>query len=76
MPDITMCVNTECPLRDKCFRYRAKPDEWQSYSDFKPETGADKDWNFVVKCEYFWDATRYPEHHLCTIDEADKRNKK
>lgn len=75
MPDITMCSNVNCPVREQCYRYRAKPDEhWQSYSDFEPETGADRDWNFVVKCEHFWDATRYPKEVLSTLEEADKRN--
>ncbi len=31
MCDITMCLGKECPLRDKCFRYRAFPDGLQSY---------------------------------------------
>ena len=37
MPDITMCVASQCPadLRDTCYRFRAKPnDHYQSYSDF------------------------------------------
>ena len=35
MPDITMCVNTKCPVRQICYRYRAIPDEYQSYANFK-----------------------------------------
>lgn len=37
MPDIQMCPGhnpdkTPCPLRDKCYRYRATPNEtWQSF---------------------------------------------
>lgn len=32
MPDITMCQGTDCPLRDRCYRFVAKPDKlWQSY---------------------------------------------
>lgn len=45
MPDIGMCLNHECPLRDACYRYRAIPSEWQSYAAFKPVDGA---------CESFW----------------------
>lgn len=39
MADITMCNNTECPLRMDCYRYRAKPNEYrQSYFvDVKPD---------------------------------------
>jgi hypothetical protein len=32
MPDITMCDNTQCELKEKCFRFMAKPNEYrQSY---------------------------------------------
>ena len=34
MPDITMCVTKTCPIREGCFRYTAKPNNYQSYSDF------------------------------------------
>ena len=45
--DISMCANYLCPLRKRCYRYLAIPDEYQSYGDFKPEG---------KKCEAFWDA--------------------
>ena len=47
MPDITMCTGKDCPIKEKCYRYTAKPDEFrQSYFDapYKDEN-----------CEYFWD---------------------
>jgi len=32
MPDITMCRGDDCPLKEQCYRYKAKPDEYlQSY---------------------------------------------
>lgn len=35
MPDISLCRNTNCPLRKNCYRFTAKPDEFiQSYSNF------------------------------------------
>jgi len=27
MPDICMCPGRECPLKDKCYRYRAKAED-------------------------------------------------
>jgi hypothetical protein len=42
MPDITMCKNKECSLRDKCYRFMSKPSMYQSYADFKHGS-----------CEYF-----------------------
>ena len=34
MPDITMCIATGCSIKNSCYRYTAKPDKYQSYSDF------------------------------------------
>lgn len=32
MPDICMCPGIDCPHRNVCFRYRAKPEmHWQSH---------------------------------------------
>lgn len=46
MPDITMCDNTKCPLRNSCYRFTAEPNKYrQSYFAEKPKL---KD----GKCEY------------------------
>lgn len=35
MPDITMCINGEkCSKKNTCYRYKATPDKFQSYSAF------------------------------------------
>jgi hypothetical protein len=50
MPDITMCVNDVCKLKEKCFRHSdsgTKPTPYrQSYSHFNEK--GDKD------CDYYW----------------------
>ena len=47
--DITKCKDEECPLKDTCFRYVAKPDEfWQAYFT---ETPFDKIRN---TCDFYW----------------------
>lgn len=47
MPDITMCVNKECPLRMKCYRFTAIPiPKRQSFTEYTPING---------KCDGFWD---------------------
>ena len=33
--DITMCANEVCPMREECYRVRAKPSEYQSWSNFE-----------------------------------------
>lgn len=47
MPDISMCENKLCPLKDNCYRYTAKPSDYQLYAEFTPD---DKG-----KCDYFWE---------------------
>lgn len=39
MPDIAMCCNDMCPLRNDCYRYKATPSEMQSYAFFDYEDG-------------------------------------
>jgi hypothetical protein len=48
MPDITMCPGTNCPHKEKCYRFTAKPCEYQSWFVKAPI----KD----DKCEYYWGA--------------------
>ena len=46
MPDICMCSDKKCPKRKKCYRFTARPSEWnQSYFSGSPREGK--------KCEYF-----------------------
>lgn len=46
MPDISMCMNEECTQKETCYRYKAKPSNWQSYADFKQVDG---------RCEAYWE---------------------
>jgi hypothetical protein len=46
-PDITMCPGTDCPQREKCYRFTARPSEYmQSYFMKAPIKDG--------KCEYYW----------------------
>ena len=63
MADITMCVNTKCPLRSTCLRYTAQPtDEWQSYSYFEPVDN---------ECNAYWACKENP--NIKEIDMARKK---
>lgn len=45
MPDISMCLNKSCSVKDNCYRFRSVANEInQSYSDFKEK---DKDKCFI-----------------------------
>ena len=47
MPDITMCPGTDCPQREKCYRFTAKPSEYmQSYFMKAPIKDG--------KCDMYW----------------------
>ena len=48
MPDITMCCNYKCKIRDTCYRATAKPDNYQSYSDFKGVCDGNNGWRYYM----------------------------
>ena len=45
MPEITMCSGGNCPLKKDCYRYRAYPENIQSYFSEPPHKDG--------TCEYF-----------------------
>jgi hypothetical protein len=47
MPDISLCVNDDCPLKDTCYRRQAEPSQLQSYSDFKYDCNLKTCWNYI-----------------------------
>jgi len=46
MPDITMCPGTGCPHKEKCYRFTAKPSDYQSYFMTPPIKEG--------KCDMYW----------------------
>jgi len=54
MPDISCCINEECPLRSKCYRATAKWDDYQSVARFQYQEYEGK-----VMCDWFWDNKGY-----------------
>lgn len=36
MPDIEMCQNKTCPIRQTCYRHEATPSLRQSYGEYTP----------------------------------------
>lgn len=73
MPDIAMCSNFLCPVREFCYRYRAHPNDYQSYADFKPSL-IYKDGEVKAECDGMWDVENRKD--LKDTKEADKQNKK
>lgn len=66
MPDISMCENKKCPLRSMCYRFRAIPDEWQSFSAFEYKDG---------KCDFFWDLRPEYGSHVRPMEEIEQSKK-
>ena len=51
MADITMCFGKGCELKETCYRYKAKPNEYgQSFSNFVPTDDS--------VCEYYWETKK------------------
>lgn len=51
MPDLTLCQGNSCKIKEECFRYTAKPKEFnQSYTNFH---------GINEKCEYFIDNKKF-----------------
>lgn len=55
--DITKCSCQECPIKNSCLRFTAKPSMQQSYFTEHPCEWHD-DWFY---CEYFWNNKPEPE---------------
>lgn len=64
MPSVTMCSNSLCHKRDKCYRYLAIPDKYgQEYEKFHPHGSGE--------CPQFWSISEYLPSRLRTVYEAD-----
>ena len=48
MPDITMCKNNKCSKKDTCYRFKAKPDTYQSYFIDMKEKDCDSYWSIKI----------------------------
>ena len=67
MPDITMCCNYDCPIKSKCYRYRAVPDAyWQSFAMYKPKITLNGSLPIKVECEHFWEVDEARDKTLPT----------
>ena len=47
MPDISMCMGNDCPIKETCYRYKAKPCEYQYYFIEAPYKDGE--------CEHYWE---------------------
>lgn len=54
MPDITMCENSTCHMREQCYRFMATPDARQSITMFTPLSKAQCEYFMPLKREKFW----------------------
>ena len=39
MADISKCANVSCQIRKKCYRFTAKPSYYQSFTNYKYNSG-------------------------------------
>lgn len=64
MPDLSMCSNLKCPGQETCYRFRATPGYWQSYSSYEPDESG--------KCRSYISVEGYPEASLVKIKKPKK----
>ena len=54
MPDISLCQNEACPLKETCYRYTATPNKkLQAYGWFKPDEEG--------KCDHYLNYNEYKD---------------
>lgn len=48
MPDIAMCMGTNCPLKESCYRHTAEPSEYRQayFAEVPYKDGT---------CDHYWD---------------------
>jgi len=49
MPDMSMCEGTDCPLKETCYRYTAKANEFRQSYLFDVPFDKEKE-----KCNFYW----------------------
>jgi hypothetical protein len=68
LPDFTVCVNLNCPLKISCFRYLSIWSEFQSAAFFIPDM---KEGEFK-SCSYYWNVSEKTGLTV-SLEEADER---
>ena len=79
MPDITLCCNRDCPMRTKCYRYLARPDEYaQSFALFQSKYKTNEQGHRIWTCDHFWEADirRKDTLPLSVVDNRYDRDEK
>lgn len=71
MPDITMCINSNCPVREWCYRYRAIPDQWQSFCCYEPRSYRHIS-TITDQCDYAWSIKGY-EHKIRPMKDIEQK---
>lgn len=71
MPDITMCVNSKCPVREWCYRYRAIPSQWQSFCRYEPRSYRDVG-TITDQCDRAWSIKGY-EHKIRPMKDIEPK---
>lgn len=73
MPDITMCCNCHCPMRGKCYRYRAVPSpDWQSFALFLYVVKMNNKNMPEFECDHFWEVNEAADRTL-PLDVVENR---
>jgi hypothetical protein len=58
MPDLDMCPGTDCPQKETCYRFTAKPSDWQSYFTVPPLKNGQCDMYWGVNAQAIFDQVK------------------
>jgi hypothetical protein len=67
MADITKCKGDGCPIKEKCYRFTAIADEYQSYFGNPPIKDG--------KCDMYWEARVHQQHIAGSNYKINKKDK-
>jgi hypothetical protein len=67
MSDITKCHGIGCPIKEKCYRFTAKADEYQAYFLESPIKDG--------KCDMFWMPRVHNQHLKESNYQINKKDK-
>ncbi len=51
-----MCINHTCKFKDNCYRYKATPNDYQSYGGFTTKVVNGKE-----ECSHYWPLKPFPK---------------
>jgi hypothetical protein len=69
VPDMTMCKNKSCEIKEKCYRWSAQPSKYQSYSHFERPSENELCLHFIEVSQYNLSAECKQSHSVSAFND-------